>query len=187
MDRTKSPSDPAASTEVLCYPHLVDRVDVNVALPYRDVCRQYENAVPALDPAHVEALVARKTPWREVVADAKAGAPHDFFIFWKMDTAPVMRLAGHESPCTTYLMGNYTIAERMFRFDPAAMLYAPLRTVIYVDAENQTRFVIDRPSSVFSSFQNKEISKVGLELDADVAALLAALNVPTPSVLTRSP
>jgi hypothetical protein len=187
MDRTKSPSDPAASTEVLCYPHLVDRVDVNVARPYRDFCRQYEDAVPALDLAHIEALVTRRAAWREVVADAKTTAPYDFFIFWKLEVAPIMRLAGHESPCTTYLMGNYMIAERMFRFDPAAMLYTPLRTVIYVDAEKQTRFVIDRPSSLFSSFQNKEISKVGLELDTDVVALLSALEVPAPSVLTRSP
>ena len=170
----------------LSYPHLVDRLAINVARPYSDFCRQYEDAVPPLDPAHLAALVKRHTPWAEVLADARASAPRNFFIFWKMDAAPMMKLAGHDSSCTTYLMGNYTIAERMFRYDPAVMLYAPLRTAIYVDAENQTRFLIDRPSSLFSSFANQDIADVGVELDAHVAALLVALGVPAPGELRRS-
>ncbi|MDT5348412.1 MAG: hypothetical protein QOH91_1699 [Mycobacterium sp.] len=31
---------------------------------------------------------------------------------------------------TEYLMGNHTIAECIFRHDPAVMLHAPLRTVV---------------------------------------------------------
>lgn len=34
---------------------------------------------------------------------------------------------------TQYLMGNHTIAERMFRHDPAVMLHAPLRTLLYAE------------------------------------------------------
>ena len=43
---------------------------------------------------------------------------------------PVMSLAGNTTRCTAYLMGNHTIAEQMYRHDPAVMLYVPLRTVI---------------------------------------------------------
>ena len=65
----------------------------------------------------------------------------------------------------------------MFRFDPSLMLYAPLRTEIYVDSDNLTRFVVDRPSSVFSSFDNPEIAKVGYELDTKLEKLLTAVDV----------
>ena len=74
-------------------------------------------------------------------------------------------------------MGNHTIAERMFRFDPSVMLYAPLRTEIYVDSDNRTRFVVDRPSSIFSSFDNPEIAKVGSELDKKLEKLLTGIDV----------
>ena len=117
-------------------------------------------------------LVQHKAPWDAVVVDAQATAPLDFFIFWKLDTMPVMSIAGHAKQCTEYLMGNHIIAERMFRFDPSIMLYAPLRTVIYVDHEARTKFAVDRPSSIFSSFDNSEIAKVGKELDNELMTLL---------------
>ena len=74
-------------------------------------------------------------------------------------------------------MGNHTIAEGMFRFDPSVMLYAPLRTEIYVDSDNRTRFVVDRPSSIFSSFDNPEIAKVGAELNTKLEKLLRSVDV----------
>lgn len=42
-----------------------------------------------------------------------------------------MRLAGDTAKGTFYLMGNHTIAERMYRHHPAVMLYAPLHTMIW--------------------------------------------------------
>jgi len=43
----------------------------------------------------------------------------------------LMSLAGDDASCTSYLMGNHTIAERVFRHEPAAILYAPLHTAIW--------------------------------------------------------
>lgn len=63
-----------------------------------------------------------------------------------------MRLAGDTAPCVAYLMGNHTIAERMFRHNPAAMLYAPLRTVLWQDSSSQAWFAVDQPSTQFGSF-----------------------------------
>lgn len=36
----------------------------------------------------------------------------------------------HDRRCTTYLMGNHIVAERMYRHDSGVMLYAPLRVTI---------------------------------------------------------
>ncbi len=166
--------------------HTVTRLVLDVDRPYADFCEQYEAAVPPLAPAHLAELVSKHTAWDNVVADAAASAPHSFYIFWKMDVAPIMSLAGDTLPCTTYLMGNHTIAERMFRHDPSVMLYVPLRTVVYEDDTHRTRFVIDRPSSLLGSFDNQAIAAVGHELDEHLAKLLEALHVPLPQELLQT-
>jgi hypothetical protein len=64
------------------------------------------------------------------------------------------------------------------------MLYAPLRTSIYEDAENRVRFSIDQPSTRFSSFGDSAIAEVGLELDQKLGQLLATLDLVAPAELT---
>jgi hypothetical protein len=97
-----------------------------------------------------------------------------------------MQLAGDTANCITYLMGNHIIAEQMFRHDPRAMLYAPLHTVIWEDSTDAAWFSVDQPSAQFASFGIPEISRVGVELDRKLAALLDALHVDVPSVLLES-
>jgi hypothetical protein len=109
---------------------------------------------------------------------------HEFLIYFRNDVHPVMTLAGDAADSVSYLMGNHTIAERMFRYDPRAMLYAPLHTVIWEDAEGGAWFSVDQPSTQFASFAIREVTDVGIELDHKLAALLDALDVPTPDVLT---
>jgi hypothetical protein len=157
--------------------HRSVRLSVGVDQPYDDFRRRYEEAVPQLDPERIRSLLERGGSWKDIVEDSEARAPCGFFIFWKLDTTPVMSLAGHSEKCTEYLMGNHVIAERMFRFDPTVMLYAPLRTLIHTDREGETRFVIDRPSSIFSGFGKPEIDMIGHELDAKLITLLGSLNV----------
>ena len=65
-----------------------------------------------------------------------------------------MQLANDDNDCIAYLMGNVTIAEQMFRHDPRAMLYAPLRTVIWEDAHERAWFTVDQPSTQFGELRN---------------------------------
>ncbi|MGB7164890.1 MAG: DUF302 domain-containing protein, partial [Mycobacterium sp.] len=76
---------------------------------------------------------------------------------------------------TQYLMGNHTIAERMFRHDPSVMLHAPLRTLLYADADGDTKFAVDQPSLLFASYRNADIADVGEELDALLMGLIELL------------
>jgi hypothetical protein len=48
-----------------------------------------------------------------------------------------------DGSCVSYLMGNHTIAERMFRHNPSVMLHAPLRTAIWSTTNGPTRFTFD--------------------------------------------
>jgi hypothetical protein len=94
--------------------------------------------------------------------------------------------AGDVRPCTAYLMGCQAAAEKIYRRDPAVMLYAPLRTMIYIDSGDRTRFAVDQPSTVcagFAGFADPAIAGLGTGLDRQLAALLEALGVEASHVL----
>jgi uncharacterized protein (DUF302 family) len=144
---------------------------------------RYEAAVPAIPTESIRRLVAQNAPWPEMLGLIEASAPHGFLIYFRNDVHPVMALAGDEAACVSYLMGNHTIAERMFRHDPRAMLYAPLHTVIWEDADRDAWFTVDQPSTQFASFDSPEIAQVGVDLDRKLASLLHALEIPVPESL----
>ncbi|MFF4756124.1 DUF302 domain-containing protein [Streptomyces sp. NPDC002514] len=156
-----------------------------VPLPgsFDDAVTRYGQLVPMLDSSAVAEFIRRQAPWETVIAQARENAPHGFMIYWHSAVTPVMSLAGDEWPCVTYLMGNHTIAQRMFHHNPAVMLSAPLRTVICQDASGVVTLQVDQPSSRFSSYDDPEIAAVGRELDSKLATLLAALGAPVPPEL----
>ncbi|WP_225814111.1 DUF302 domain-containing protein [Streptomyces spinosus] len=165
-------------------PHEVVRWSIDTGTSFDDFRARYEAAVPALDLDRMAQLRAERASWDAVLAAAADNAPHGFMRFWSTDVGETMQLAGDPGSCVTYLMGNHTIAERMYRHDPAVMLYAPLRTTIHQDAQGVTRFSLDQPSTRFASFGVPDIAAVGLELDRKVVHLLRVLDVPVPPALS---
>jgi uncharacterized protein (DUF302 family) len=160
---------------------------LTVAVPgVREFQQLYEQAVPANPSELIAALVQREASWAEVIDAHAELAPHGFLIYWRNDVHGVMQLASDENDCIAYLMGNVTIAEQMFRHDPRAMLYAPLRTVIWEDASERAWLTVDQPSTQFASFGILAVSAVGVELDRKLAALLEALRVEVPIALLSS-
>lgn len=152
----------------------------------REFQQVYEQAVPANPVEEVVALVERRASWAEVIDAHAEWAPHGFLIYWRNDVHGVMKLAEDDTDCIAYLMGNVTIAEQMFRHDARAMLYAPLRTVIWEDAHGRAWFTVDQPSAQFASFGIPAVSAVGIELDRKLAALLEALRAEVPMALLSS-
>ena len=164
--------------DVGSFPHQVTRLVFDTGQPYDEFRARYEAAVPALDEKRLAGFAARGAAWPEGIADADASAPHGFLIYWRSDLTPVMSLAGDPARCTAYLMGNHTIAEQMYRHDPAVMLYVPLRTVIYAGPDDRAFFAADQPSTQVASFGHAPVTQVGIELDRKLTALLDALHVP---------
>jgi uncharacterized protein (DUF302 family) len=160
------------------------RLAIEVDGSFEDTVARYEAAVPTYPAALFEKLVAGNAGWQTVLDLTDEIAAHGFLIYWKLAADPLMGLAGDTARCTAYLMGNHTIAERMFRHDPAAMLYAPLRTVISQTPDGPTLFSTEQPSRQFSSFGNPDIAAVGIELDHKLARLLDTLHLPVPTCLT---
>jgi len=158
------------------------RLNVRVA-DLSDFQHRYEQAVPLLPATEVDAMVERGASWTEMLDYIDSVAANGFLIYWRSDIHRVMRLAGDTARCFAYLIGNHTIAERMFRHDPRAMLYAPLRTAIWEHTDGTAWFSIDQPSCHFSSLGIPEITQVGLELDRKLAALLDVLDIEVPAGL----
>ena len=86
---------------------------------------------------------------------------------------------------TQYLMGNHTIAERMFHHDRAVMLHAPLRTLLYADPDGDTKLAVDQPSLLFASYNNPDIESVGCRLDYLLALLIINMGGDVPSELSN--
>ena len=80
-------------------------------------------------------------------------------------------------------MGNHTIAETMYRHDPAILLYAPLRLCLYEDLDGHAHLSIDQPSDQFGSFGHPEIAATGRLLDQKLADLLKGLGFAAPDSL----
>jgi Domain of unknown function DUF302 len=161
----------------------VNRFTVRTPLKHSELVSRFEAAVPPVPADRIRPLVERHAPWQEMLDVIESSAPLGFLIYHRYASDPVMQLAGDDGTCVSYLMGNHTIAERMFRFEPAILLYAPLHVAIWAYGEGDACLSFDRPSDQFGSFDNPDITKVGEELDAKVAALLAYLNLPMPDGL----
>lgn len=161
----------------IAVPHEVVRWSIDTGASFDEFRRRYEASVPVVDLARMTQLRAGRASWEAVLEAAAENAPHGFMRFWSTDVGATMQLAGDAGDCASYLMGNHTIAERMYRHDPAVMLYAPLRAAIHRGTDGTVWFSIDQPSTRFSSFDNPAITAVGKELDRKIIRLLQALDV----------
>jgi hypothetical protein len=165
--------------------HQVRRLEVAVDQPFEEFRGRYEQAVPPFDPGRFGDLAPDRTDWTTVRRITDQQAPHGFLLYWRNEADLMMRVAGHRHRCTTYLMGNHVVAERMYRHDPGILLYAPLRTTLYEGQDDRLWFSVDQPSTRFSSFGDPEIAAVGAELDGKLADLFTTLGVTAPAELTR--
>jgi hypothetical protein len=164
----------------------VTRLTIDLESTFEDFRRRYEEAVPPNPDDRVRELVTRQASWQEMLDLVDAIAPYGFLIYGTTDAGPVMRLAGDQWSSVAYLMGNHTIAERMFRHEPSVMLYAPLRTEIWAGSDGAAYFTFDKPSDHFGSFGNPAVAAVGVELDRKLASLLDHLGVAVPEALLTS-
>jgi hypothetical protein len=154
----------------------VTRLVFDTGQPYEKFCGRYEAAVPPADPRPGD-RPGRHVRWQDGAADADGAARHGFVLYWRADMTPELTGPGDLRPCTAYLMGHHAIPEKAYLRDPAVMLYAPLRTLIYIDPANRTRLAVNQPSTVYVSFADPIITELGRDLDRQLAGLLGSLGV----------
>ncbi len=157
--------------------HVATRLDIATAVPFEAFRAALENAAPRFQQGAIEDIVNRGGTWGEVLATVAENAPHGLMVFASIDATALMTPAGHQTRAIEYLIGNHTIAERMFRHDPLALLYAPLRMLVHEDERGEAVVSLDQPSTLFGSLAHPEIYAVGRELDDKVRNLLAVIGV----------
>ena len=153
--------------------HEMSRLNILTGIPFEQFCADFEAAAPAFVPE----VFDRCETWDDVVDTMSTFAPHGLTIYARLDTRQMLALSGTHVQAIEYLLGNHVIAETMFRHDPNALLYAPLRVLVYSDNAGDAVFAIDRPSTVFAGLGKNEIARTGHLLDEKVAGVLGAVGV----------
>jgi hypothetical protein len=172
-------AEEVSAMNVRSVPHQVTRLVFDVGQPYEKFRSRYEAAVPPADPQRLGDFAGRHARWPELAVDTGEPGPHGFVLYWRADMTPLMTTAGERRPCTAYLMGCPAVADKIYRQDPAVLLYSPLRALIYIDSSDRTQFALDQPSTVFDGFADPAIAELGTDLDRQLAELLEALGVGT--------
>jgi uncharacterized protein (DUF302 family) len=167
----------AGNAEFNVVSHAMNRIDIVTGMQFEEFKTAFEKAAPRFDPTTVSAIVDRGGSWDDVLSAAASNAPNGLMVYATIDALPLLGLAGHTTEAVEYLLGNHTIAETMFRHDPRALLYAPLRVLIYADADGNAVFSMDQPSAAFGSLGIAEVTKVGESLDRKVANLLRVIGI----------
>jgi Domain of unknown function DUF302 len=159
--------------------HPSRRLIVHLPHPYDQARELYETLVPEVDVARFGEMAN----WQATLELAEINAPHGFMRYYRSDVTAAMAGSASFWKATQYLMGNHTIAERMFRHEPAVMLHAPLRTLIYADPDGDTKLAVDKPSLLFASYDNPDITGVGYRLDYLLSLLIINMGGNLPAEL----
>jgi uncharacterized protein (DUF302 family) len=166
-----------SDSELNTVSHMMIRFDISTKVPFDDFISRFEHAAPAFDAEPFQRIIETDGSWADVRAAVETMAPHSLMRYATIEATAMLSLAGHATKAVEYLLGNHAIAESMFRHDPRALLYAPLRVLVFSDAEGDAVFSLDQPSTVFGGLGIDEVTRVGFGLDDKVAALLQFLGV----------
>ena len=125
---------PAMTKHSAATDHPTRRLVVALPGPYDQAREHYETLIPEADLARFFQMPS----WQANLELAGINAPHGFMRYYRLDITAVMAGSPSLWKATQYLIGNHTIAERMFRQDPSVMLHAPLRTLMYAAPTGDT-------------------------------------------------
>jgi hypothetical protein len=174
------------SNDYVTRSYIVNRITIPTGMFQSEFRQRFEEVVPRLPLEQVRELEVRKAPWQEMVDLIERAAPLGFLIYGINDVERLVRLAGDSGSAVAYLMGNHTIMERMFRYEPSVVMYAPLHVAIWSRSDGQALFSVDKPSDQFVSFSDLMVTAVGYELDQKLTVLLQHLNLKVPDTLSRA-
>jgi uncharacterized protein (DUF302 family) len=94
-------------------------------------------------------------------------------IFGFRDHGALLGIHGLARKAIQYDIGNPLTASEMTKHQLSAALYAPIRVLLHEHPEDgAVVFEYDRPASIFGQFNDAGVSKVALELDLHLQAVL---------------
>lgn len=153
----------------------VEHVTMSSAKPYAAVKQNLEARLGRLD-EHIRQLAEQKKAG-ELRAAVEKAAGSDGLVWHYTGThgAWLVMKGGEPQPVTEYFIGNILSAVEMTSVNYGAGLYAPLRIVLYANAQGGSTVEYDLPSSQLRQFHSAQIDAVGATLDARLKKLVASI------------
>ena len=146
----------------------VEHIRISSERSFEDVRRRLEATLARLDTSIAEAL--RNGDQKSATEYEKNGPK--LSIFEKRDHGSLLELFDGRRSALQYEIGNPLTASTMTRHELAAALYAPLRVVLFEDAQGKGVFEYDKPSSFFGQFGDDRVTEVGRDLDLELETAL---------------
>src|ERR1700682_5450176 len=151
----------------------VEHLKIWTARPFAEVVRGLVAETGVFDSATVQARLEAKAPPSSVLETIAAMAGRSGFMrFAALDHGAILRLQGKPTDAVRFLIGHPLIAARMTTLRIGSALYAPLTLLVAADESGGTCLEYDRPSTLFSQFEDPGVAKVARELDDKMAALI---------------
>jgi hypothetical protein len=146
----------------------VEHIRLASARPFAEVRQKLEGALPGRDASLIDAL---RSGDQQRAKDYEENGPQ-FLLEFERDHGSLLQIAGGKRKALQYEIGNPLTATKMTRHQLPAALYAPLRVVLFEDAQGCGIFEYDKPSSVFGQFGDERVAEVGRYLDAALEGVL---------------
>jgi len=151
----------------------VEHLKIWTARPFAEVVRGLVAETGVFDSATVQARLEAKAPPSSVLETIAAmGGRSGFMRFAALDHGAILRLQGKPTEAVRFLIGHPLTASRMTMLRLGSALYAPLSLLVTADKRGGTRLEYDRPSTLFSQFDDPGVAEVAKELDDKMAALI---------------
>jgi len=164
----------AATVDVSETQTIIDHVTVSSSKPYASVKQDLESRLGRLDD-HIRTLLKQNKVEELHAALQKAAGNDGLVIHYIGLHGDWLVLKGQRKHGTEYFTGNILTAVEMTNVNMAAGLYAPLRIMVYENAQGGTTIEYDKPSTQLSQFHSAQIDAQGRSLDDRLAKLCASV------------
>ena len=161
------------------------RVRLHTNARFEAFVAAFEQAVHELSQTDALARLDEDPDWSGFARGLQWESPSGFVRVWSWTPSELLRHAGSATPSAVWLIVNHGIGARLFRHDPSAMLYSPLRVEAHAAQDAGTIVSFDVPSAALRGFGINKVTQAGAELDRALGDLLEDLGLPRPAALRR--
>ncbi len=128
------------------------------------------------EPVKIDAIAVATSDWETYQAHVQAHVgPSGFMLFGALDHGGWIAKAGIEREVLRVIIGNPLIAITMLRHDITAGLFAPVELLVVGEDTGGSSVTYVQPSSLMVVEANPPLLAAARELDAKLAALVAAI------------
>lgn len=164
----------AATVDVSETAMIVQHVTVSSSKAYPAVIADIESNLSRLDDRFRQMAKEKRTDELQTELQ-KAAGKYGLMIHYTGSFTNWLALKGVQKRGTEYFTGNILTAVEMTNQNMGAGLYAPLRIMVYENAQGGTTIEYDKPSTLLSQYHSAAIDVQGRSLDERLAKLCNAV------------